>query len=237
MIRPAWDEYFMGMLDRIASRSTCLRRKVGAILTKDNRIIATGYNGQPPEIAHCIDLGVCRRKELNTPSGQRHEICRAIHAEENALLQASYFGISAKGSTLYVKCTPCSYCTKSILSAGISRVVYEEDYPDDLAKELREESGIEFERYYPQYSVDSEIKFNFPAIMTNISKRKQLEKIQEEFMEFLTAKNDLEKYREWIDYVHCCETYMRTQMDIHKLEEARKFVIDKNSGRGYYIKK
>ena len=104
----------MGMIDQVASRSTCIRRKVGAILVKDHRIIATGYNGQPPGIKHCIDSEVCLRQEMNIPSGQRHEICKAVHAEENALLQASYFGLSTQNSTLYVNVVPCSYCTKSL---------------------------------------------------------------------------------------------------------------------------
>jgi dCMP deaminase len=146
--RISWDEYFINMLDGIAIRSTCLRRKVGAIIVKDNRILTTGYNGQPPNLIHCSELGFCLRQKLKIPSGQRAEICRAVHAEENAILQASKFGSNLEGSILYVHYSPCSFCTKSILSVGIVRVVYLEEYPDDLSRELREEATwIKFEQY------------------------------------------------------------------------------------------
>lgn len=148
--RPDWDSYFMSMLEGIASRSTCLRRKVGVIITKDNRIVATGYNGQPPGIKHCTELNFCLREKLNVPSGQRAEICKAVHAEENAILQASDLGKSLRGATLYVMDSPCSYCTKSILSVGIKKVVYSGIYPDKLAEELRKEATwVKWEQYKP----------------------------------------------------------------------------------------
>lgn len=147
--RPGWDKYFFDMLDRVSTRSTCLRRQIGAIITKDNRIVATGYNGQPSGMKHCSDSGECLRQTLNIPSGQRAEICKAVHAEENAFLQAAREGKSIKGGTLYIKCSPCSYCTKSLITAGIVRVVYESEYPDDLARELRKEATwVKFDKIY-----------------------------------------------------------------------------------------
>lgn len=150
MKRISWDEYFFNMLDAIAVRSTCLRRQVGVLITVDNHIVATGYNGQPPGIAHCTDRGFCLRNKLNVPSGQRHELCRVIHAEENAILQASHFGVKLEGGTLYSNLIPCSMCTKSILAVGIKRVVYKGTYDDPIGQELRDEAKwVKFELYSP----------------------------------------------------------------------------------------
>ena len=144
--RPSWDEYFMDITRRVATRSTCLRRAVGAILVHDNRIIASGYNGGPSGLAHCLDIG-CLREKLGIPSGQQHELCRGIHAEQNAIIQAARYGVSIEGSVLYCTTQPCTQCTKMLINAGITEIVYAEGYPDDLARELLEESGIIVRRF------------------------------------------------------------------------------------------
>lgn len=139
--RPSWDEYFMGMVGFVSSRSSCLRRNVGAILVRDRRILATGYNGSPRGIRHCEVTG-CVREKLKIPSGERHELCRGLHAEQNVIIQAALYGISTQGSTLYVSCTPCSICAKMIVNAGIREVVVKEKYPDRMAEEFLKEAGI-----------------------------------------------------------------------------------------------
>lgn len=126
----------------VAKRSTCLRRQVGAIIVKDKRIITTGYNGAPTGIVHCSEAG-CLREKLQIPSGQRHELCRGIHAEQNAIIQAAIWGVSIKGATLYCTTQPCILCAKMLINAGIKRIVYEGEYPDELAKSLLEEAGVE----------------------------------------------------------------------------------------------
>ena len=142
MKRPGWDEYFMDIAKLVSSRSTCLRRKVGAVLVKGRRILATGYNGAPTGIVHCEVTG-CLRQKLHVPSGERHELCRGLHAEQNAILQAAFYGISVNGSTIYVTNAPCSICAKMIINAGIKRVVYAESYPDKMAQEFLKEAHIE----------------------------------------------------------------------------------------------
>ena len=144
--RPSWDEYFMDITRRVATRSTCLRRAVGAILVHDKRIIASGYNGGPSGLAHCLDIG-CLREKLGIPSGQQHELCRGIHAEQNAIIQAARHGVSIEGATLYCTTQPCTQCTKMLINAGITEIVYAEGYPDNLARELLEESGIIVRRF------------------------------------------------------------------------------------------
>ena len=144
--RPSWDEYFMDITRRVATRSTCLRRAVGAILVHDKRIIASGYNGGPSGLAHCLDIG-CLREKLGIPSGQQHELCRGIHAEQNAIIQAARYGVSIEGSVLYCTTQPCTQCTKMLINAGITEIVFAVGYPDDLARELLEESGIIVRRF------------------------------------------------------------------------------------------
>ncbi|MCM8774302.1 MAG: cytidine/deoxycytidylate deaminase family protein [Candidatus Omnitrophica bacterium] len=141
MSRPSWDEYFMKVAYLVSERSTCLRRRVGAVLVKDKRILATGYNGAPSGIVHCEKKG-CLRDELNIPSGQRHELCRGLHAEQNVLVQAALHGVSTKDSVLYLTCTPCIICAKMIINAGIREVICKEYYPDPMAEELFKEAGI-----------------------------------------------------------------------------------------------
>jgi len=145
MRRPSWDAYFMEIAHLVASRSTCIRRKVGAILVKDKRILATGYNGPPTGISHCTEVG-CLREEKGIPSGERHEICRGLHAEQNAIIQAALHGISIKGSTLYTTTFPCIICSKMLINAGIKEIVYEEGYPDELSKHLLEEAKLKIRK-------------------------------------------------------------------------------------------
>lgn len=145
-MRPTWDEYFMNIVELIKERSTCLRRQVGALIVKDKRILTTGYNGAPAGCEHCVDIG-CLRQELNIPSGERHELCRASHAEQNAIVQAAMYGVSINGGTIYVTTQPCSICSKLIINSGILRVVYKGDYPDELSLKLLTEAGVEVVRW------------------------------------------------------------------------------------------
>ncbi|MBE6466510.1 cytidine/deoxycytidylate deaminase family protein [Denitrobacterium detoxificans] len=144
--RPSWDEYFMTLADEVATRSTCLRRSVGALIVKDRRILATGYNGVPSGLRHCSETG-CLRQQLNVPSGQRHEICRGLHAEQNAIIQAARYGIDISGASIYITTQPCVVCAKMLINAGISEIVYKNPYPDDLSAELLAESGIKMRVY------------------------------------------------------------------------------------------
>lgn len=139
--RPSWDEYFMGLANHVASRTTCLRRAVGAVIVKDKRILATGYNGVPSGIAHCAEVG-CLREQLGIPSGQRHEICRGLHAEQNAIIQAARYGTNIEGATIYVNTQPCVLCAKMVINSGINEIVYQNPYPDELAMSMLEESGL-----------------------------------------------------------------------------------------------
>lgn len=143
--RPTWDEYFMAIVDDVATRSTCCRRKVGAILVKDKRVIATGYNGGPTGLAHCLDIG-CLRQKLGIPSGQQHELCRGVHAEQNAIIQAARYGVHTDGSVLYCTTQPCAQCTKMLLNAGVKEIVFRDGYPDGLALDLLNESKIAFRK-------------------------------------------------------------------------------------------
>jgi dCMP deaminase len=142
MQRPSWDKYFIEITRLVATRSTCLRRGVGALLVKDRNILATGYNGAPSGISHCSKTG-CLRERLNVPSGERHELCRGLHAEQNAIIQAARHGVNIDGATLYCTTMPCVICTKMLINAGIKRMVFDEGYADDLAREMIAESGIE----------------------------------------------------------------------------------------------
>ncbi|MBQ9690911.1 MAG: dCMP deaminase family protein [Eggerthellaceae bacterium] len=134
--RPSWDDYFMHLAFEVSKRATCLRRDVGALIVKDKRILATGYNGPPSGVPHCDELGGCLREAAGVPSGQRHELSRALHAEQNALIQAARHGINVDGASIYVTHQPCGLCTKMIINAGIKEIVYAHGYPDDLALEL-----------------------------------------------------------------------------------------------------
>ncbi|HUV05689.1 MAG TPA: cytidine/deoxycytidylate deaminase family protein [Armatimonadota bacterium] len=144
--RPGWDEYFLEIAQVVAKRSTCLRRQIGAVIVRDRRILTTGYNGAPSGLAHCAEIG-CLRDQLAIPSGTRHEACRALHSEMNAIIQAAQHGVSTKGGTLYCTSQPCSVCARMLINAGIVRIVYTGDYPDEFAASLLQEAGIEVVRF------------------------------------------------------------------------------------------
>lgn len=133
------------MLNIVKKRSTCLRRDVSAIIVKDNRIISTGYNGSPKGVRHCEELG-CLREQMGVPSGQRHELCRGIHAEQNAIVQAAVYGVSINGATIYISHSPCVLCAKMIINAGIKNVKYLEGYPDESSLEILNEAGVIVEK-------------------------------------------------------------------------------------------
>ena len=139
--RPDWDEYFLRLAELAATRATCLRRQVGAVLVAERRVLATGYNGAPKGLPHCLDVG-CLRASLGVPSGQRHEICRGIHAEQNAILQAAQHGVAVKGATLYCTHQPCAICAKLLLNLDVPRMVLRTGYPDELAVTLFTEAGF-----------------------------------------------------------------------------------------------
>ena len=139
--RPSWKAYFMDITFLVAKRSTCLRRAVGALIVKDKRILSTGYNGAPTDIKHCIETG-CIREKLNVASGENHELCRGIHAEQNAIIQAAYHGASIKNATLFCTNLPCSICAKMIINAGIKKICYNSGYADSMSEEMLNEAGI-----------------------------------------------------------------------------------------------
>lgn len=143
--RPDWDSYFMDIARIVSKRSTCIRRNVGSLIVKDKRILSTGYNGAPIHLKHCIDTG-CMRERLSIASGERHELCRGLHAEQNAIIQAAYHGVSINGADIYSTHLPCSICMKMIINAGIVKIFYAEGYPDELSHEFITESGIVVEK-------------------------------------------------------------------------------------------
>jgi dCMP deaminase len=146
MDRPTWDNVYMTIAETVATRSTCLRRKVGAVLVKDKHLIATGYNGAPSGLLHCEKTG-CVREALKVPSGERHELCRAVHAEQNIIIQAAIHGNDPRGADLYVTCTPCSICAKMLVNAGIKTVIYRGAYNDQVAVEILINGGVKLENY------------------------------------------------------------------------------------------
>jgi dCMP deaminase len=139
--RPSWDEYFLQLAGLVATRSTCMRRQVGAVLVKNKRIIATGYNGAPMNLKHCQEVG-CLRARLHIPSGQNYEICRGIHAEQNAIVNAAFYGIPTENSVLYSTTQPCVACARMLINAGVLRIVHQGDFQDALALEMLQEAGI-----------------------------------------------------------------------------------------------
>lgn len=141
MSRLPWPEYFMNITFLVAERATCTRRRVGAVAVKDKRILATGYNGAPAGVPHCLEVG-CLRAELGIPSGQRHEICRGLHAEQNVIIQAAVHGINIAGATLYCTTHPCVLCSKMLINCQIREIFYAESYPDELAEALLREAGV-----------------------------------------------------------------------------------------------
>ena len=139
--RPSWDEYFISLSNIVSTRSTCLRRKVGSILVRDRKILTTGYNGAPSNIEHCEKAG-CIREKLKIPSGERHELCRGLHAEQNAILQAALHGVGIRDSILYSTNQPCIICAKMLINAGIREIVIQGEYPDKMSRDLLKEAGI-----------------------------------------------------------------------------------------------
>lgn len=140
--RPSWEKYFMGIAYMVAKRSTCTRRQIGALIVKERHILTTGYNGPPKGFLHCDEGPKCPRVRDNIPSGTGHDQCWALHAEQNAIIQAAYHGVSIKGADLYCTTQPCSICAKMIINAGIKCVYYVGEYPDDLTQELFVQTGI-----------------------------------------------------------------------------------------------
>ena len=141
-MRPSWDSYFMKMAELVSTRSTCMRRQVGAVIVQDKHIVATGYNGAPRGIMHCDERGECLRQKLGVPSGERHELCMALHAEQNAIIQAATSGQTIEGATIYITHQPCIICAKMIINAGIRRIVVKEGYPDQLSVDMLAEAGL-----------------------------------------------------------------------------------------------
>ncbi|MFO7990822.1 MAG: dCMP deaminase family protein [Thermoplasmata archaeon] len=144
--RPNVDEYFMAMAELAAERSTCLRRKVGAVIVKEKQVISTGYNGAPKNSPHCAEVG-CRREKMKVKPGTRHELCRGVHAEQNAVIQAAVFGASVKDGEIYTTHHPCVLCVKILINADIKKIVYKEGYPDDLAQEMLRESEVIIKKF------------------------------------------------------------------------------------------
>lgn len=144
-----WDARFMEMAKLVATWSSCYQnnRKIGAVIVDDKRVLTTGYNGAPSGIKSCVDKGECLRRKRQIPSGTRAELCYAIHAEQNAIIQAARLGISVKGATLYCTHQPCVICSKMIVNAGIARVVYEKEYPDEFSLEIFDEAGVELVKF------------------------------------------------------------------------------------------
>lgn len=141
--RPSWDEYFMTLANQVSTRTTCTRRAVGAVIVKDNRILTTGYNGVPSGMEHCGIVG-CLREKLGVPSGQRQEICRGLHAEQNAIIQAARYGIDISGAKIYINTQPCVTCAKMLINAGITEIIYENPYPDELSLGMLDEAGVPY---------------------------------------------------------------------------------------------
>jgi dCMP deaminase len=140
--RPSWTQYFMDITELVAKRSTCTRRAVGAILVKDKRMLATGYNGAPKGVRHCSETG-CLREQLGVPSGERHELCRGVHAEQNAIVQAAHHGVSINGATLFCTNLPCSICAKMLINAGVQKIYYKSGYADAISEEMLSEAHVD----------------------------------------------------------------------------------------------
>ena len=145
MPRMPWPQYFMNITRLVAERSTCSRRKVGAVAVKNKRILATGYNGAPAGLTHCLDIG-CLREKLGIPSSQRHELCRALHAEQNVIIQAAMHGVSIEGADIYCTTQPCILCAKMLINCRIRAIYFAEGYPDEMSRDMLEEARIPFSR-------------------------------------------------------------------------------------------
>ena len=142
-----WDQRFMELTEQVGSWASCIRRKVGAVIVREKRVMTTGYNGAPAGISSCIERGECLRQKMNIASGTRAELCYAAHAEQNAIIQAARYGVNISGATLYCTHQPCVICAKMIINAGITRVVYKEGYPDEFSMRLFGEAGTKVEKF------------------------------------------------------------------------------------------
>lgn len=144
-----WDDRFMEMAELVSTWASCYKanRKIGAVIVKNKRVMTTGYNGAPAGVKTCVERGECLREKLGIPSGTKHEICYATHAEQNAIIQAAKLGVSIDGATLYCTHQPCTICTKMIINSGIRKVIYREGYPDEFSMEILKEAGIEVVKY------------------------------------------------------------------------------------------
>ena len=140
-----WDHRFMEMAQLVSTWASCYQeeRKVGAVIVKDKRVMTTGYNGAPAGVSTCVERGECLRKKLGIPSGTRHEMCYAVHAEQNAIIQAAKVGVSTEGATIYITLQPCVICAKMLVNAGITRIVHRGESPDPLSQSILAEAGIE----------------------------------------------------------------------------------------------
>jgi dCMP deaminase len=152
--RPSWDAYFISIAREVSGRSTCLRRQIGAVLVREKRILATGYNGAPSGIRHCDEVG-CLREERRIPSGERHELCRGLHAEQNAIIQAALHGVAVEGSVLYSTHFPCILCAKMLINAGIKEICYMNGYPDKLSQEILGEAGVKIRKLTNECRIES----------------------------------------------------------------------------------
>ena len=153
-----WDHRFMEMTDTISGWASCYQknRKMGAVIVRDKRILTTGYNGAPQGIKPCVERGECLRRKLGILSGTRAEVCYAVHAEQNALIQAARMGVSVYGATMYVTYSPCIICARLLINAGIVRVIYRYDYPDEFSREILKEAGVELIKFDPDAEIVNE---------------------------------------------------------------------------------
>lgn len=144
--RPSWEEYFIKIAHDVSTRSTCIRRSVGAVIVKDKRILTTGYNGAPTGISHCTSE-TCLRTKFNVPSGEKHELCRGLHAEQNAIIQAAFHGVSINGASIFITHQPCSICTKMLINSGIKSFFFQSEYNDPLAREMIREADVKIVKF------------------------------------------------------------------------------------------
>jgi dCMP deaminase len=149
-MRPSWDNYFMEMASLVAKRSTCLRRKVGAVIVRDHKILSTGYNGAPTGLEHCTDMKWCIRDKLNIKPGERQELCRALHAEQNAIIQAALSGTAIGDAQIYLTHGPCITCSKMLINCGIRKITVAHTYPNLLGDEFLAEAGVEIVHWFNQ---------------------------------------------------------------------------------------
>ena len=143
------ESYYLDIAETVLERSTCSRSHSGALIVRNDEIVSTGYNGAPRGRSNCIDLGYCIRERLGIPAGERYELCRSVHAEQNAIIQAARYGINIAGASIYINTQPCVVCAKMIINADIEEIIYQNPYPDELAMSMLEEAGIKLRVFEP----------------------------------------------------------------------------------------